>query len=217
VLDTGDLGMINDDGDLVVLGRSDDETKLHGRRVRLAAVETVLRALLDVQDAAVAVCDDQLWCLWIPAHGAAGESPSGLGTLPPPIPSVWRPVEALPSTPSDKVDRRAVQRTVQQWAAADAHEATTNTPADPASEPPLPRSGGADVAATVLRLWRRRTRTALHVMDEDFFMAGGDSLRAMELLDDIETETGQYVDLADFLALPTPRNLVTLLRSASSG
>ncbi|MGW6971559.1 non-ribosomal peptide synthetase [Streptomyces sp. NPDC054952] len=213
-LDTGDIGTLTDDGDLVVMGRKDDETKLHGRRIRLTAIEAMLRTLPDVCDAVVAVHHDRLHCLWVPAPAdSTADAPARADALPPPVPSVWHRVPAVPTTVSDKIDRAAVLR---QVTASDG----TRTDADGTFtriSPPVPNADSGAVDTVVGRLWRRHT-SALGEPDEDFFAVGGDSLRAMELLDDIETETGHGVDLADFLDAPTVRRLISLVRSkAPSG
>lgn len=217
VLDTGDIGLLSGNGDLVLVGRSDDETKLHGRRIRLTAIEAALRTLPDVADAVVAVHEDLLHCLWVSApsdttdrgsaHGAVAHvgPPAQVGALPPPVPSIWHRVATLPTTASDKIDRAAVLS--QITALTGSHVSTVR----PVTESSLWSDGDA-VGAVVERLWRRHTSSPGE-LDEDFFAVGGDSLRAMELLDDIETETGRYIDLADFLEAPTMRHLVTLLRT----
>ncbi|MFI2765435.1 non-ribosomal peptide synthetase [Streptomyces echinatus] len=208
-LHTGDIGTLTDGGDLVVVGREDDETKLHGRRIRLTAIEAALRTLPDVRDAAVTVHDDRLHCVWVPLPAdSTADAPDRADALPPPTPSVWHRVPAVPVTTSDKIDRAAVLRQVTASAKTgmDSGGAPTRT------SPPVPHAGGGAVDTIVGRLWRRHT-SGTGEPDEDFFAVGGDSLRAMELLDDIETETGHWVDLADFLDAPTMGQLTGLLRS----
>ncbi len=50
---TGDRGYVTPDGDLVVVGRMDDQVKVRGMRVDVADVERALRALPGVREAAV--------------------------------------------------------------------------------------------------------------------------------------------------------------------
>lgn len=55
---TGDLGRLRADGLLDILGRADDELKVHGVRVQPAEVTAVLRAHPDIEQAAVLKRDD---------------------------------------------------------------------------------------------------------------------------------------------------------------
>ncbi len=50
---TGDLGFINDDGKVVVLGRKDDQVKIRGYRVELGEIESVINSIDQVLNAVV--------------------------------------------------------------------------------------------------------------------------------------------------------------------
>ncbi|HNA88759.1 MAG TPA: amino acid adenylation domain-containing protein, partial [Anaerolineales bacterium] len=58
---TGDLARYMPDGTIVCLGREDDQVKIHGVRVELAEIESALRSIEGIQDAAVVA--------WRDAHG----------------------------------------------------------------------------------------------------------------------------------------------------
>jgi D-alanine--poly(phosphoribitol) ligase subunit 1 len=116
---TGDLGVYRD-GLLFFEGRRDDQVKLHGHRIELGDVESHLRALPGVRDAAVVPIlrdgvPDVLLAAIIPVGALpASELEAGLALrrrlgerLPAyMVPRVVRFVAALPMTPNGKVDRR---------------------------------------------------------------------------------------------------------------
>ena len=57
---TGDLGRVLSNGEIVYLGRSDDQVKLRGYRIELGEVESKLRQLSGVKDAIVALRQDSM-------------------------------------------------------------------------------------------------------------------------------------------------------------
>src|SRR5208283_6215504 len=54
---TGDLGRINEDGEIEYLGRIDTQIKLRGHRIELGEIETVLLEVPEISQAAAAVLE----------------------------------------------------------------------------------------------------------------------------------------------------------------
>ncbi len=189
-----------EDGRFECLGRVDHQVKVRGFRVELGEIESVLRALDGVKDAAVvaeamASGDARLIAYWIGAadrdalyRGAAARLPAYM------IPSGYVKVEAFPLTASGKVDRRAL---------------------------PAPEAGAAPRKALRLPSNDQETRVAailaeilgLPVMgvDEDFFALGGTSMLAVEARVRLEQELGRELPLRIFFETPTVEGLVRQL------
>ncbi|ONI76016.1 hypothetical protein ALI144C_35465 [Actinosynnema sp. ALI-1.44] len=115
---TGDLARWRPDGTLDFVGRVDNQVKIRGFRVELDEVETELERTTGVSEATVLVRTDkgykQLVAYLVPADGAAlttsGVREEMAARLPSyMIPSAFVLLEALPLTPSGKVDRAALQ------------------------------------------------------------------------------------------------------------
>lgn len=119
---TGDLGWLGHDGSLFCAGRVDQQIKLHGYRIEVEEIETHLRALPGVTDAAVVPVDregrpDHLVALVVatpalPAGRAlAGHVRAALADSLPEyaLPRIVRSVPALPLTANGKLDRRALR------------------------------------------------------------------------------------------------------------
>ncbi|MDX2139667.1 MAG: o-succinylbenzoate--CoA ligase [Chloroflexota bacterium] len=114
---TGDIGYLDEDGDLFVLQRRSDLIVTGGENVYPAEVERVLREHPDVTDVCVVGIADAEWgqrvgAALITHHSSlitierfAREHLAGYK-----VPRVWRIVDALPLTASGKVDRAAVAR-----------------------------------------------------------------------------------------------------------
>ncbi|MEU1312707.1 amino acid adenylation domain-containing protein [Streptomyces cinnamoneus] len=132
---TGDLARRLPDGALEYLGRNDQQVKIRGHRVELAEVEEALRADPAVHDAAAAVTrDPDGTAMLVALVVAAGDDAFGVAalrrharaTVPTQlVPNRFLRVDALPLTPSGKLDRRAVQEL------ADATSAPRPAPAGP--------------------------------------------------------------------------------------
>ena len=115
---TGDLGRYLPGGEVEISGRKDDQVQVRGFRVEPGAVEAALAEHPGVAEAAVVVQqgpeDRYLAAYVVPAAGAplpgAEELRSHLGERLPAygIPGVFVPMDALPLTPSAKLDRAAL-------------------------------------------------------------------------------------------------------------
>ncbi|SFL32914.1 non-ribosomal peptide synthetase [Streptomyces pini] len=185
---TGDLARWRADGELEFLGRLDGQLKIRGNRVEPAEVESALRALPGVADAAVLAHRGRL---------AAWLAPAGLDlprlrralrdTLPAHlVPSWLTALPELPRTPNNKLDRRALPEPgATEGSAADAADAVGR----PAVSPPRTPTESA-VAALFAELLDDGSPFG---RDDDFFGRGGHSLLAARLAARIRRTLG--VDL----------------------
>ncbi|MFG1945678.1 amino acid adenylation domain-containing protein [Nonomuraea sp. NPDC048826] len=115
---TGDLVKVGPDGDLMFLGRTDDQIKLHGNRIEPAEISAALERHDGVAQAVVVLRKDgqpRLVAYVVPAEqhadgpGAtelrrhlAGLLPAGM------VPAEFVTLAALPLTPNGKVDTRSL-------------------------------------------------------------------------------------------------------------
>ncbi|MFC0006733.1 amino acid adenylation domain-containing protein [Micromonospora siamensis] len=192
---TGDLARRAADGTLTFLGRGDDQVKIRGHRVEPAGVESVLRTLPGVEEAAVVpVRGDSgvvrlVGCV-APATLDADAIRAGLRGLLPEyqVPAVIRVLPALPRTPNNKVDRRLL-------AALD----------EPVRRSAPPRTPTEAVVADVFTevLGDERVGSSEVGRDDDFFARGGHSLLAARLAARLHRATGHQVPLREVLDLRT--------------
>ena len=168
---TGDLVRRLPSGDLDYLGRIDSQVKIRGYRVELAAIETHLVGCPGVQSAACALRGEgaaQQLVAFVVADSAA--APPDLGAarahLAERLPAYMVPahievIGALPRLTSGKVDREALPTVALDTATPD------GSMVDPRDE------GEALVLQAFEDALGRRVS-----VDADFFVSGGDSLRA---------------------------------------
>ncbi|MDP9884171.1 non-ribosomal peptide synthetase-like protein [Sinomonas atrocyanea] len=114
---TGDLGRINADGEIEYHGRIDSQVKVHGYRIELAEIESVILQIPGVAQAAVVTHEPSPGVVELAAYYSRRRDGGGVERavvrehLRRALPAYMRPaflqeLEAFPLLPSDKVDRR---------------------------------------------------------------------------------------------------------------
>ncbi len=196
---TGDLGRLDADGTLHLLGRFDGAVKVRGYLVHLAEVEAALLASPAVAEAVVVAVEaagtHRLVAYVAPVPGEPVESPAALrrrlrAHLPEyMVPADVVPLTALPHNERGKVDRGALPP----------------VPPRAPSEPP-----STDTEVRLARLWSELlglegTAAARVGREDDFQQLGADSLTVEEMLARVEEGFGVELLAGDLLEAPTLR------------
>jgi amino acid adenylation domain-containing protein len=216
---TGDLVRQRPDGLLERIGRKDRQVKIRGARVDLDGVEAALRRHPLVRDAGA---------LARPAskrHGAGGEvtlvayvsardgAHAGLlGDLkemmrsaPPPMrPGRFYLVCNIPRLPSSKLDLRALMDLDEVNVQSERARVAASSEPGPA--------GGDCIARTVAQVWQEVLQTPLGGPEDDFFDAGGDSLKALTFMLNLERALGLELSLTLITEAPRFSRLCASLR-----
>ncbi|MFF2642385.1 amino acid adenylation domain-containing protein [Streptomyces niveus] len=192
---TGDLARRTLDGELEFAGRADDQVQLKGFRIELGEVESAVRELAGVVDVAVTVAADGDHLV---AH-VVGQVPTDLAGLLATrlpahmVPGRVLPTDALPLTVNGKLDRKAL-------AALAARDDT----------PSADLSGTA--LATLVGVYAETLSGTDVDADTDFFMAGGDSIVAITVINRARA-LGLPIAPRDVFLFRTPRALAEHLAS----
>ncbi|MGW4207251.1 amino acid adenylation domain-containing protein [Lentzea sp. NPDC004789] len=186
---TGDLAKWNLDGDLEFLGRADGQVQLRGFRIELGEVEAVVREVEGVLDVAVTVADTADHLV---AH-VVGTPPADLtsilaGKLPQHmVPQRVIALDRLPMTVNGKLDRAALQARAREEAA----------PAVAAN---------ASVLDALVEIFRDALPVSDVDADTDYFVAGGDSIVAIGVVNRARA-LGLAISPRDMFLHKTPRAL----------
>ncbi|HEX8819773.1 MAG TPA: amino acid adenylation domain-containing protein, partial [Archangium sp.] len=205
---TGDLVRYLPDGHLEFQGRIDSQVKVRGFRIELGEVESALLAHPTVYEAVVAAREDgpggKRLVAYVVARGheldtgelrrfARARLPEYM------VPSAFVPLEALPLTPSGKVDHKALP-------APDATRSSQDRPRTPARTP---------TEQLLASIWAQ----VLHIREVDandnFFELGGHSLLATQVVSRVRAAFGVELSLRALFEEPTLAALATRLESAS--
>jgi amino acid adenylation domain-containing protein len=208
VFNTGDRGRRRPDGIIELIGRNDQQIKLHGHRIEPAEVEAALATLREVNEAAVVVRRNEAG---LPRSLAAYVEPKqGFDDLTPRtlaavlktrlpgymIPATIVVLDNLPRLPNLKIDREELRRYDQREA-----ERRLNAPA------PRPEVMRTKIEELLLELWCEVLNRRDIGYDDDFFLCGGDSVSAFRLMLRIEQEFQFQAPLTVLAEAPTVSQL----------
>ncbi|MDO8910155.1 MAG: amino acid adenylation domain-containing protein [Pseudohongiella sp.] len=201
---SGDVGYISPELGLVYLGRNDHQVQVRGFRVECEEIARCLENHQSVAEALVMPIEN--------THGT--ELVAYLVGDETAAPAQWRPwlstrlpdymipaytlwLDALPMTNNGKIDRAALPDPFYLVQA-------------PAAEPPT------DIERKIIDAWQ-------HVLEHkqigpltNFFEIGGHSLKALTLVDVLQTRFGFSVNVADVFEFPTPRQQAALCAKPGS-
>lgn len=198
---TGDRVRWRDDGTLEFLGRADQQLKLHGFRIEPGEIESHIARYAGVEQVAVVGVapphgDMRLVAYVVPTEGSppdiallrehvAARVPDYM------VPSAFVLIQALPLTPSGKLDQKALP--APALVAGDRAEPQTPT------------------QATLATLWAQvlgRDDIGIH---DNFFELGGDSLTAAELVAAMAAQFDFDIPLGNLFHASTIAGLASLL------
>jgi acyl-coenzyme A synthetase/AMP-(fatty) acid ligase/thioesterase domain-containing protein len=212
---TGDLGRFLPDGDLMHLGRKDDVIKLRGFRIEPGEIEANLLQHPAVAQAVVLLRTDdpenpRLFAYWVPkAPGPSNSSNTATNTaataeqlcsflterLPSHmVPAAFVDLEALPLTPSGKLDRKALQA---PSLSGDLQQRV----------PPC-----TALQIQLHAIWAEVLGHADFGIPDNFFAIGGHSLAAARQIARIEQTLGAAPPLATIFHAPTIAQMALLLQ-----
>ncbi|MFC9468402.1 non-ribosomal peptide synthetase [Streptomyces coelicoflavus] len=210
---TGDLARRTFDGELEFVGRADDQVQLKGFRIEPGEVESAIRDLDGVVDAAVTVADSADHLV---AH-VVGRVPADLTALLASklpahmVPGRVLPVDALPLTVNGKLDRRALTERAARTPALSGGTpiggaASSGVPDGGVPDGGVPDSRDGSALAAVVGLFAETLPGFTPDADTDFFAAGGDSIVAITLINRARA-LGLPIAPRDVFLLRTPRAL----------
>lgn len=203
---TGDLAFLRKDGNLQFVGRAGRYIKLRGYRIEPGEIESILKRVEGIVDAAVLVRDSepggaQLVAYIVLEAGTELDLPRIEGhmalELPPHMrPAHYVPLAALPRTVQGKLDRAALPAIHQ-----------------PASAPVMDEAQ-SDTERKLATIWKDLLNVEPDLRD-NFFDMGGHSLLAIELLGRLNDTFENSLTLMDVFEHPTISGLARRLTNGA--
>jgi amino acid adenylation domain-containing protein len=194
---TGDLARMADTGDITYLGRLDRQVKIRGFRIELGEIEAAISTLGNVRQCVVdahappsgakrlvayLVLDDPSEPIDVDRlrDHLASRLPEYM------IPTAVVMLDALPLTPNNKVDRKALPPpTIEHYSGIPRRE----TVSENSSSPPTNA-----LEEKIIRSWNRRLGLKSVTPDDTFVSLGGDSLTYVQITMDLENILGVIPD-----------------------
>ncbi|GEO10787.1 non-ribosomal peptide synthetase [Segetibacter aerophilus] len=204
---TGDLGKFLPNGEILCLGRIDRQIKIRGFRIEPGEIENVImKCGLFKEALVIAQQDERLhqtlvgylvfknapdkdnFSRIVPKlkHQLKVELPAHM------IPDDFICLSQLPLLPNGKIDYKAIPKIHRQSASKDESEYS-------------------DAEKLVSKIWKQYLGDKNIGLNDNFFLLGGHSMIAVEVMVRIEKETGVKLPLSSLFKYPTIKTFATLL------
>jgi len=208
---TGDLGKLNESGEIQCLGRIDHQVKVRGYRIELEEVEHALAKQEDIKEAVVIAREDTPGDPRLVAYIVLGNNSKDIdlkkrtsnwhqalmGILPEyMVPDDFVLLTAIPITPNGKTDRKSLPKPD--------HSLITSS-----GEFVAPRT---DVEKLLVDIWQEVMGLPRISVLDNFFTLGGRSLVAVQIMARIEKATGLRLPLATLFEHSTIEKLAIRLQ-----
>jgi len=206
---TGDLGRMTDDGCFFHVGRKDFQVKIRGYRVDTGEVEMIMLAHAGIKQVVVLSQTGRndetcLVAYYVPAQDAI---PTGAKLrahfrerLPEyMVPSVFVKLDALPTAPSGKVDRRALPSLETLRMESESFFVAARTP----------------IEETLAGLWMEILGTKRMGIHDNFLELGGHSLNAFQIIARVRAIFGVELSIQSFLDAATVATMAERIEQAN--
>ena len=213
---TGDLVRYRYDGNIDFLGRIDQQVKVRGFRIELGEIEAALNEAPDVQEGVVIVRDNipgdtRLIAYAVPAGELDGAHDGGLNigeirqflrkTLPEyMMPSMFISMEALPISPSGKVDKKSLP-------APDIDRHILESPYE------APRN---ELETELVLISEELLGVEKVGVYDNFFELGGHSLLATQFVSRVQENLGVELELRHLFETPTVAEIAEVIEESRS-
>ncbi|WP_449600898.1 amino acid adenylation domain-containing protein [Paenibacillus sp. Marseille-Q9583] len=202
---TGDRGRVLPDGSIAYLGRIDDQIKIRGYRVEPAEVAYQIQQHKDITDAVVIGRQDSsgqnLLCAYYVTDSGLkpAELRAFLTQLLPDfmIPTYFMELDTLPVTPNGKVNKKELPEPEAGAFLYNIYEAPRNK-----------------LESKLTYIWQEVLNIERVGIQDDFFLLGGHSLKAMVLVSRIQKELSIEVPLKQLFVTSTVAGLADWMGGA---
>lgn len=199
---TGDIVRWLPDGNLVYLGRRDNQVKFRAYRIELGEIESRLGLHEHILQSVVLVKTDELGQQQLVAYIVPDplfdrtQLKADLATALPTymIPNRIVELQQLPLTRQGKIDRKALQNRPLQVVERPSYQAPTNA-----------------YEEQLVDIWQELLQVKRIGVEDDFFDLGGHSLTANQLVLTIKQRLGKELLIRDLFAAPTIKSLAEVI------
>ncbi len=200
---TGDFGVELPDGNIKYLGRKDNQVKIRGNRIELDEIWKVILENSSIPECCVIDSDElnedkKVICFYIsnqPIHEEGLVQILGRYLPAYSIPNLFIKIIEIPTTLHGKLDRNKLLSLVNQDVSivADSEQKTYT-----------------QTQQSIIKILKNHLKTKVGI-DSDFFRMGGNSLLAMVVINEINTEFKIKLSISSFFKNPTPSKLAHII------
>ena len=198
---SGDLVRVLENGELVYVGRSDQQVKLRGHRIELGEIESTLCQIPGIQGAVVILVEAYLVAYTVGKELPAATLAAALRESLPAymVPTHYVSMDAFPMTLNGKLDRSKLVPPKPQRLL----DATSYT---------APQT---ELESELATIWEQVLQTAPVGIHDNFFALGGHSLTAAQIVARLNRQFQSGLSIRLILEFPTIAQLATVVRDAT--
>lgn len=203
---TGDIGRWLPDGTIELQGRTDNQIKLNGRRIELGEIEAVLMDHAKVKEAVVILREtagNQQLAAYIVIRTAVETAELRLHVerklADYMVPAIFQYLDAIPLTPNGKVDRKQLAGLMP----------TSLQDVTPFVKPKTAQQ------RLLASTWQEVLRKESISIRDNFFMLGGDSIKAIQIASKMQ-RAGYHVKVKYIFQYPTIEELADYVKAVTS-
>lgn len=196
----GDIGRWLPDGNIEFFGRIDNQVKIRGFRIEIGEIENEIRNYPGIDEVAVIVrkknngADPELVCFFTSKHnGNVHEMGDYLHHKLPyyMVPSHFQQLSHFPLLPSEKIDRKALERSKLDSPSIELGLKEIDTPTE----------------AILITMWREILEIEAIGTDDHFFRIGGQSILAIKLANRLKETFQIQIPLVQIFSNPVLKDL----------
>lgn len=204
VYKTGDIGYIDRDGLLVILGRKDKQVKINGVRIELGEIENVLASFDNIENVSTLFINEESDQCLVAFYQATTSIPEQklkaylLSSLPSNYcPKLFIHLEKLPLLPNGKIDNSKLIEIYREKNAKFTNEIL---------------SDGSNLEREIARIWKLVLKKSIISYDENFFDLGADSFDIVKVHSKLKTVLkNKNIPIAALFAHTTISSLASFL------
>jgi len=201
---SGDLVREDENGKLKYIGRMDQQVKIRGFRIELPEIEQAIMGIPGITHAVARVTGENQSAKRLVAYLVYGEAPPLpvdelrriLDKILPDfmVPEVYVTLPSMPQLQNGKIDRKSLPMPGQQRPQL----------GYPATSPSTPDE------KMMVRIWEEVLGLEGIGLDDNFFDLGGNSLRANEIVLELQAKTGYSAGIKNVFENPTPSGMLRI-------
>lgn len=197
IYDTGDIAFYNEAGEVICLGRADNQVKVRGYRIELGEIEEAILKENNVFEVACKVIDDEIYA-FVSLKDKSKNIEDISSNLIRKIPRYMIPkrlivIDELPKTPNDKIDRKQLNLAPLKKTKTELIEENF------------------EIKTIVKGVWEKHLKLNHFSDDESFFNLGGHSLIALDIFNQINAYFNISLDLSSLFTHHSVSKLSSLV------
>ncbi len=203
---SGDLACWTPEGNIIFIGRKDNQVKIRGHRVEPGEIESVLLGYPSIREAVVIAFDDDMGSKYLCAYYVPSSTNitvkdirSYLSALLPEymVPARFIALEKIPVTSNGKTDRKKLPNPENAERKLEEQDWPATT-----------------LETQLVRMWEELLQVAVIGVNDSFFELGGHSLKAAKLIAMILRDFQVEIPLRDMFSCGTVRKLAGYIQAA---